>query len=213
MHCLSKLSIGRARFLRLGIGLLAGTLAAWAGTTVTSVVLTNESGGLIDKLIAAGYGSSTPYQVLQFLQPYSDGAISTAFMAQLASCPAGSEIFTSQLSSFASSTMNPLAINSDGTVIVVDIYGREYYGLLGYTSTNRTVGSAGNVMFTSAGSSSYYIDTGVSVSGGSTYKAVTVIWAQSTTSATPLPPSAWLVLTGLGGAGAFGLRRRRAGKA
>jgi hypothetical protein len=209
MHCFPKLSIGRARFLRLGFGLLAGTLAAWAGTTATSVVLSNE-GGLIDKLIAAGHGNDTLYQVMQYLQPYSNGAISTAFMAQLASCPEGSEIFTARLAPFSPDSANPVGVNSDGSLIVVDFRGRDYYGQTGYTTTSSVAGPAGKVMFTSAGGPSYYIDTGATVSGGgSTYKAVTVIWAESATSATPLPPSAWLVLTGLGGAGAFGLRRRR----
>jgi hypothetical protein len=82
----------------------------------TTFVLSNESGGyLIDELIKAGYGNSSLYDTLVALQGTSGGVISDAFLATLAACPAGSEIFTASLSNFAGLN-NPVCINSDGTL-------------------------------------------------------------------------------------------------
>jgi hypothetical protein len=159
-------------------------------TIPTTFVISNETPGyLIDQLVARGYGDSSLYAVMQYLQPLSGGAIPQWFIDSLAACPAGSEIFTSYCSSFAYETNNPIGINSDGTLIVVDIYGRDYYTKEGYeTFSNESAGS-GKIRFTSAASSLYYIDTGCSSStydGGyinstSYYYAFAIAWADSAT--------------------------------
>jgi hypothetical protein len=155
-------------------------------TTGTSFVISNEQGatglegGLIDYLVEQGYGDSSLYAVMQYLQPLSGGAIPQWFMDSLAKCPAGSEIFNAPCSIFTSVTNNPVGINSDGTSIVVDVTGRDYYGKEGYETFQNKSDSTCRMLFTSASSSSYYINTGCSFDNGDTYKVFAIVWANST---------------------------------
>jgi hypothetical protein len=147
-------------------------------------MLSNESGGyLITELIAAGYGNSSLYDVLVHLAPTSGGVISDAFLATLAACPAGSDVFTAALSNFASETNNPIGIASDGSLIVAAIYGRDYYQRTGYlTNTGNQIG-IGRELFTYATDPSYYIDAGSNtnyngpVSTTTYYKAFAIGWS------------------------------------
>ena len=53
----------------------------------TTFVLSNEEGGLIDHLIAAGYGTNNMYELLANLQETSGGVITDEFLETLAACP------------------------------------------------------------------------------------------------------------------------------
>lgn len=151
----------------------------------TTFVLSNESGGyLIDELIAAGYGNGSLYDALIALEPASGGVISQAFLDTLSNCPAGSEIFTAQLSNYAG-IGNAVGINTDGTLKILDIKGRDYYGKTGYATYPEQQSGVGRELFTYATSSQYYIDAGSSatsygsglVTKTTNYKAFAIGWS------------------------------------
>jgi len=93
----------------------------------TSIVISNER-GLIDELQKAGYGDSCLYSVLMAMKPLSNGLISDAFAEQLAACSVSSDLFTMKLSNFSNVANKPICVNTDGTLHVVSLYGRDYYG-------------------------------------------------------------------------------------
>ena len=151
---------------------------------VRTLILSNE-GGLIDELVAAGYSDYSLYDTLMSLQPVSGGMITDGFLATLKNCNTDSEAFTAKLSTFTTDTNNLVGINSDGTLMAVDIYGADYYGDTGYKTCKADQAGIGRVRFTSAESSDYYIDTGIDTgenNGGSAsgvnYQAVGVIWSK-----------------------------------
>jgi hypothetical protein len=153
---------------------------AYAGGTdpaATTFVLSNEEGGLIDRLIAGGYGDGSLYDALVALEPDSGGIISQSFLDTLSSCPAGSEIFTAPLSNYTGIN-NPVGINTDGTLIIVPIFGRDYYGQTGYSNYPTTL-VPGDTNFVEAGSPGYYIDAGSS--GSMNYHAFAIAWMPSDT--------------------------------
>ncbi|MBP8613660.1 MAG: S-layer homology domain-containing protein [Firmicutes bacterium] len=153
---------------------------AYAGGTdpaATTFVLSNEEGGLIDRLIAGGYGDGSLYDALVALEPASGGIISQIFLDTLSNCPAGSEIFTAKLSDFTGIN-NPVGINTDGTLIIVPIFGRDYYGQTGYSNYPTTL-VPGDTNFVEAGSPGYYIDAGSS--GSINYHAFAIAWMPSDT--------------------------------
>ena len=153
------------------------SLKLWYVGAGTTIVLTNEAAKLIDKLIAAGHGNDNLYKALELLQPFFSGVITDRFMKTLASNPAGSEIFTVALSSFAG-VNNPVCINVDGTVRVQPIYGRNYHDKPGYTTTKSNMAGVGTVWATAADSPAYYINAGTATVGDNTitYKAFAVAW-------------------------------------
>ncbi len=151
-------------------------LKLWYVGAGTTIALSNEN-GLIDKLIAAGHGNDNLYKALELLQPYFSGVITDRFMKTLDSTPAGSEVFTAALSSFAG-VNNPVCINVDGTVRVQPIYGRNYHDKPGYTTTKSNMAGVGTVWATAADSPAYYINAGTATVGDNTitYKAFAVVW-------------------------------------
>jgi hypothetical protein len=153
---------------------------AWKAST--TFILSNE-GGLIDDLIRAGHGTKNLYQTLEILKPKSGGIISDEFMATLAKCPAGSKIFTVLLNNFSSEYNNPIGINSDGTLIVAQILGKNYLQLNGYNTFPDNQPGYAAKLFTYANSADKYIDAGTNVAGGVTtyYKAFAIAWKSSTT--------------------------------
>ena len=140
----------------------------------TTFVLTNE-GGLIDELIASGYGDTNLYQALAALQGASNGVIPEVFMETLANCPAGSEIFTARLTEFAGQN-NPVCINADGTLGIRTIFGHYYYGQTGYGTYPEDLMGEGREIFTYATGPEYFIDAG-SAPGGGQYSAFAIAWA------------------------------------
>lgn len=150
-----------------------------------TLVLSNElgattGGGLIDRLIAAGYGSHSLYQVLQLLAAQPGSTIPAAFVTEVGNNPAGSEVFTVALSNFAGLN-NPVGINGDGTLRIVSLRGRDYEGDPGFTGTDAVL--TGVVWFrcTMADNSSYYIDTGFATiaNPNQNYMAIGIVWANA----------------------------------
>ncbi|MFH1194399.1 MAG: BACON domain-containing carbohydrate-binding protein [bacterium] len=151
---------------------------AWSMEPPTTFVLSNEAPGyLIDNLIVAGYGSSNLYETLVALVPTSGGIISEEFLETLASCPAGSDIFTAPLTNFSNPANNPIEINTDGTAHVVSIYGKDFFRKEGYATYPEPQNGFGRELFTYATSPEYYIDCGSSNTGGSNYKAFAIAWS------------------------------------
>ena len=172
---------------------LAGAASA---ADIETVVLTNEN-GLIDRLIAGGYGSSNLYDTLVGLQPSSGGALSDSFFATLRGNPSDSEIFTVPLFNFAGLN-NPVCINSDGTFGIQPVFGADYVGRPGYSTYAAGLSSLW-VLFTTADNPSHYIDAGEGVLGnGGRYMASTVVWGAPETGAVPEPSSLALAAAGLG---------------
>jgi hypothetical protein len=154
----------------------------WATEAPTTFVLTNE-GGLIDDLIRAGHGTKNLYQTLEILKPKSDGVISDEFMTTLANCPAGSEIFTANLKSYTGIN-NPVCINTDGTIRINDIFGKDYLVNDGYTTLPLNQNGYTSELFTVPNSAENYIDAGSSGTSGGTainYKAFAIAWKASST--------------------------------
>jgi len=146
----------------------------------TTFVLSNEAPGyLIDWLIDEGYGESNLYEVMQFLKPNSGGVITDEFMASLAACPAGSEIYTAHLNYFAGLN-GPVCINADGTLSIQPIFGYDCYQLEGWDTYESMAIEDRNVMFTYALSPEYYVNAGEAGTGTGEntiyYKAFAVAW-------------------------------------
>jgi len=158
---------------------------------------------LIDNLIASGYGNSSLYEVLVALQPNSGGIISDEFLATLAHCPAGSDIFVASLTNFSNPANNPIAINTDGTAYVVSVYGKDYFGREGYSTYPESQSGVGEELFTYAISPEYYIDCGSSITGGSSYKAFAIVWSQAPTSTLSVSTSTLNVASANGSTASF----------
>ncbi|MCX6223909.1 MAG: T9SS type A sorting domain-containing protein [Bacteroidia bacterium] len=151
--------------------------------TALTFVLSNEAPGyLIDNLIAAGFGNSNLYEVLVMLKPASGGVISDEFLAALASCPAGSEIFSaalSPLSAFAGLN-GPVCINTDGTISINPIFGKDFFEKEGYATYNDSESRVNLKLFTYAKNPEYYFDAGAT-GDGTTYQAFAIAWSLGST--------------------------------
>ena len=155
------------------------SLKLWYIGAGTTVVLTNEAGGLIDALIAAGHEDDTLYEVLELLQPYSSGIISDRFMQTLASSPADSEAFTVSVDDGNFAVNYPVCINADGTVTIQPIYGRDIYGNTGYTTTGSNLDGVGTIWVTTPDDSAHLIDaesSGIIEGKTAYYKAFAILW-------------------------------------
>jgi len=130
----------------------------WVKELPTTFVLTNEAGRLIDDLIWAGFGDFNLYEILEYLKPLSEGVISDEFMERLATCPAGSEIFTVAIYNFAENW--PVCINTDGTVSINPIYASDYFDKEGYATKHISPEDYVPQLFTYATSPEYYINAG-----------------------------------------------------
>jgi hypothetical protein len=111
--------------LLLALFSLSGNVQA-DSTDPRTFVLSNEldpaayPGGLIDQLIAAGYGSYNLYQTLQLLAAQPGGGIPADFVTSVGNNPTGSEVFTVALSNFAGRN-NPVGINANGSLKITSI--------------------------------------------------------------------------------------------
>ena len=174
------------KYIDAGSGTSGGTVTnykafAIAWKAATTFVLSNEAPGyLIDHLIATGYGNTNLYQVLVALMPTSGGIISDEFMAALAKCPAGSEIFTAALSIFGGLN-NPVGVNSDGTLLITGLYGKDYFVKTGYETHSGNQSGVGAELFTYSVNPVYNIDTGVSSTTYNNYKAFAIAWSNPAT--------------------------------
>jgi hypothetical protein len=149
---------------------------AWKAST--TFVLTNE-GGLIDDLIRAGHGTKNLYQTLEILKPKSSGVISDEFMATLANCPAGSEIFITQLNNYTGLN-NPVCINTDGTCNILGIFGKDYHQKTGYYTWPEQ-SSSQKELFTVSNDINSLIEAGF-LEPNYYYKAFAICWSDSTVS-------------------------------
>lgn len=149
--------------LSLALFSLSGKALADSNDART-LVLSNElgpaQGGLIDRLIAAGYGSQNLYQILQLLAAQPGTGIPADFVTSVGNNPGGSEVFTAPLTSFGGLIYNPLCVNADGTLTINAIYGRDYDGHTGFVANKVRYPGIAVANFTMAKSPTYYIDAG-----------------------------------------------------
>jgi hypothetical protein len=194
------------------IALVVAALPAQAITVNVNqetFVISNEAPGyLITKLIAAGHGGDSPYQVTQFLagMPGASAAITPAFLAALANCPdfppSVSQIFSTTLSQY--SAASAIAINTDGTVSTASVTGSPYSGQSGVTTVSTGNTAVQNVsmvyiVYPHAPLTSWLV-SGPLAGMTTTYNVFAVAWdAGSGTEGvqiTPVPPSLWLAIAG-----------------
>lgn len=113
------------------LGLLLPGSPVWAPTAFcNALILSNEApGSLITKLIRAGHGSDSIYQVTEFLAslPQIGAAIYPGFLDNLKQCPSSSEIHTIPLARY-SGTQGALAITDFCKVVVSSIGSVPYVG-------------------------------------------------------------------------------------
>jgi hypothetical protein len=153
-------------------------------TDPRSFVLSNElgpgnQGGLIDRLIAAGYGSQNLYQILQLLAAQPGTGIPADFVASVGNNPAGCDVFTAALSNFAGLN-SPVGINADGSLKIVSIFGRDYDGHTGYVTNEVHYPGIALSNFTMATSFVYYIDAGEATGAPfPNYLAIGIAWERS----------------------------------
>jgi hypothetical protein len=162
------------------VGSLGGT------NTQDSFILSNEPPGyLIHKLIVAGYGNYNLYDCLVMIRNDTGGssqAIPDAFLAALRNAPVTSEIFTIPLNQFDFD--GAVAVSTDGTARIVDIFGQDYTGKPTTTTLRTVTSGVGKTNFVTSNNpqvplNSWYIVT--SYYGGvivitSTYNAFAVAW-------------------------------------
>ena len=173
----SRFHVGLLSLFLLVLAALPGR--AVITSTQQTFVLSNEApGGLITKLVAAGYGDNNVYEALvvipQSTNPSVAGVITPAFLAALNSCPPTSEIFTIQLKNVSGT----VAISTDGTVRTVSLQGSAFNGQPGTTTLATNISGVGSASFVSSTSASPL--TSWTVPGGSvttTYNVFAVAWA------------------------------------
>jgi hypothetical protein len=148
-------------------------------------VLSNElgpaglQGGLIDQLIAAGYGNYNLYQILQLLAAQPGSGIPADFVASVGNNPAGSEVFTETLSMIRPA-WGPFCINADGSISIQPIYGKDIDGHTGYVTNKVHYPGISLANFTMATSPIYYINAGqLEGGGGAYYKAIGIAYANN----------------------------------
>lgn len=158
-----------------------------ATASYPSFILSNEGGGLISQMVAAGYGTLNLYQSLQQLvldtNPSIAGFVTPEFLLALHNCPADSDIFTHTLSEYTGAGV-AVAINTDGTVQTVSVYGRTYLGTTGTATLKSNISGVGDGLFTHTTTSSpltSWTVTGPLAGMTTTYNVFAIGWAPSTT--------------------------------
>jgi len=153
----------------------------------SSFILSNEDGGLINQLVAAGYGDYNLYQALVAIQGDTDPSvaeiITDQFLATLNSNPASSAIFTHKLSEYTGPGV-AVAISTDGTVQTAA--STKYTGAITVSTgmTIQAIATANGASNSSVTSASYVIGTAGSPTfnpGAGTYSAAQSILISSTT--------------------------------
>ena len=155
--------------LSLALFPLSGNVQADSSDPRT-LVLSNElgaagQGGLIDRLITAGYGSQNLYQILQLLAAQPGTGIPADFVTSVGNNPGGSEVFTVALSNFGGLN-GPFCINADGTMSIQPIFGRDIDGVTGFVTNNILYPGIALANFTMATSPIYYVNAGEIEGGG-----------------------------------------------
>ena len=188
---------------------------AVVNTSSQTVILSNEgTNGLISQLLAAGYGNLDMYDALKLIvgnsNPTVAGIITPAFFNALAACPASSQIFTMQLTTFDPGKGTGLAISTDGTVQYTNVTGVTFYDD-GAPTLASDISGVGRGLFTHSNSSAPL--TSWNSSGGgvtTTYNVFAIGWESGTAPpATPAPPSLWLAIIGCAALLGYALWSRR----
>ena len=96
---------------------------------------------LMNKLVDQGYGNNSLQWLLGYLAPYSEGAISTSFMAAIAATPSNSDVKTVALSTFV--VDYPICANDDGLTSIQPIYAEHLVSKEGYTTFTKEVDQLG----------------------------------------------------------------------
>jgi hypothetical protein len=158
-----------------------------SSTIHNSIILSNEApGNFISRFVNAGYGDYNLYDFLIALSASSDPSISDfvtdAFLNTLASCPAGSAIFTTKLNQYAISS-DAAAVSDDCTVQDTGISGNYYYLLPMeiYSTQGAEYSGVGRIDLVRSARKEIensYLEIWTPVNGGSaaTYRALAVIW-------------------------------------
>ena len=154
-----------------------GTAAILGHPTSQSFVLSDEGAGLITgRLVAAGHGNDSLYQALVAIQqstsPSVAGIITNAFLATLASCPADSQILTTQLRNIPAGSS--VAISTDCTAQLVNVLGATYYNQTGTATLGAVIPGAGTGLFTSTTDPQVPLTSWQA--GGTTYDVFGVAW-------------------------------------
>lgn len=162
-----------------------------ANTTQTSVILSNEGPGYgITALINAGYGTMSPYATIITMRDSANPSIASittdSFFAALSSCPASSEIFTTQLTDYSAATA--IAISTDGSVQTVNVYGATYQGSAGSSTLDTDISGVGSFRAV-YNSTSTPLTSWTNTSGGNTttYNVMAILWNPTEPSPSPTP--------------------------
>jgi hypothetical protein len=115
-----------------------------------TLILSNEAPGiLITRLVHAGYGNFSLYDILVVMQQNTDpsvaGIITPAFLGALRSCPADSPLFTSQIKNIPEGSS--VAISSDCTWQVTNIHAYDYIKKPGTSRLSSNLSGVGKTYF------------------------------------------------------------------
>ena len=173
-------------------------------------ILSNEGAGLISQLVTAGYGNFALWQALVTINnnanPSDAGILTPAFATTLKNSPLSSGVITTLMKNI-NGAGQAYAISTDGTVQTVSIFGAAYQGQSGAATQVSDISGVGNANFV------YSANAGLPLtsftSGGTTYNVFAIAYAPGTApSATPVPPSLWLAITGCLALAGYALRTR-----
>jgi hypothetical protein len=208
----SVTAVSKAAVMRAGVsinmdmnmGIDIGGIS-WTSGTAYTFILSNEGGGLISQLVASGYGDYSLYSTLLTMQNNTDpsiaGIVTPSFLAALQACPNTSDIKTHKLSEYTGSGVAAVAISTDGTVQVVSVFGRTYYGTTGTATMSSAISSVGNGLFTYTTTSSPLTSFSVSTT---TYNVFGVGWAPSTTAAIAISTDCTVQVVNIYGSSYYG---------
>jgi hypothetical protein len=159
--------------------LTTGVNAAQSSPNALTLIISNEAPGYaISNMIAQGYGDSSLVAVVKALQPASGSVIPKAFPDTLLLRPKTSEVFTAKLKDFTGLN-NPVGINSDGTILISGIFGKDYISKTGYITSGFSSSTLKRLAITGANGSQYYIDSGVEGPGKKNYQVFAVVWSRA----------------------------------
>jgi hypothetical protein len=176
-----SLLLGFALLLILTVFAIAPSYSAENKSAQNTFILSDEApGNLISLLVKTEYGGYNLYQVLLQIQadanPSAAGIITPSFLSALASCPAGSQIFTAKLNDFPAGSS--LAISTDGTVQTVKVHADDYFGKAGASEMLCSIAGAGDVYLVHSGTQLSTADFNMPLKswtvGGTTYNVVAI---------------------------------------
>ncbi len=178
----SKSLMGAFGFLFVLALTVSGAWAVHVNVNQDTFILSDEGGGLINRLVTGGYGLDNLYQTLVDIvadtNPSVEGIIFPAFLSTLKNAPAGAEIFAIQLKDIPAG--KSVAISTDGTVRTTAVHPAAYYNKAGTSTLPSNISGVGNAYFvystTAQPLTSWTID-GPLAGMSTTYNAFAISWA------------------------------------